>query len=156
MEYRSLGRLSVSAVGLGCNDFGMRIDADESYGQGRSEELHGRALRSRRDDVVIASTWGHTASPTEDERGGDPSCIVPTPTRLRRRRSDASRNTHERGPSLGRRRDRRLTTTHRPRYRDGALYARLACTIDGNCGAGCCSCCARCCSWRLPFVTATC
>ena len=58
MEYRALGALQVSVVGLGCNNFGMRIDADqteavvgaaidvginyfdtaESYGEGRSEE----------------------------------------------------------------------------------------------------------------------
>jgi aryl-alcohol dehydrogenase-like predicted oxidoreductase len=58
MEYRSLGQLSVSVVGLGCNNFGMRIDAEqtarvvhaaidaginyfdtaESYGRGMSEE----------------------------------------------------------------------------------------------------------------------
>lgn len=102
MEYRPLGRLTVSAVGLGCNNFGMRIDADEtqrvvdaaidagityfdtaeSYGNGRSEELLGRALGSRRGDVVVASKWGHTASLTDGERGGDPAQI--------RRRLDAS------------------------------------------------------------------
>ena len=101
MEYRPLGRLTVSAVGLGCNNFGMRIDADEtqrvvdaaldagityfdtaeSYGKGRSEELLGQALGSRRADVVVASKWGHTASLAEGERGGDPEQI--------RRRLDA-------------------------------------------------------------------
>ncbi len=102
MEQRSMGELSVSVVGLGCNNFGMRIDADatqrvvdaaidngityfdtaESYGEGRSEELLGRALGNRRADVVIASKWGHTQSLEAGERGGDPAQI--------RRRLDAS------------------------------------------------------------------
>ena len=30
MEYRPLGRLTVSSVGLGCNNFGMRIDAEQT------------------------------------------------------------------------------------------------------------------------------
>ena len=85
----------MSVVGLGCNNFGMRIDADatqrvvdaaiehgityfdtaESYGDGRSEELLGRALGRRRADVVIASKWGHTQSLGEDERAGEPAQI---------------------------------------------------------------------------------
>jgi len=95
MEMRALGQLSVSVVGLGCNNFGMRIDADrtqlvvdaaidaginyfdtaESYGKGQSEEFLGRALGRRRDQVLIATKWGHTASLTEAERGGEPAQI---------------------------------------------------------------------------------
>ena len=78
MTYRTLGRsgLMVSTVGLGCNNFGMRIDADatrlvvdaaidagitlfdtsDSYGD--SEEFLGAALGSRRDQVVIATKFG--------------------------------------------------------------------------------------------------
>ena len=102
MEHRQIGQLSVSVVGLGCNNFGMRIDADqtrrvvdaaiahgidyfdtaESYGEGRSEELLGEALGTRRSDVVIASKWGHTVSLEDGERGGDPVQI--------RRRLEAS------------------------------------------------------------------
>ncbi len=64
MEYRPLGQLQVSVVGLGCNNFGMRLDAAqtkavvdaaldagityfdtaESYGRGKSEEYLGEAL----------------------------------------------------------------------------------------------------------------
>ena len=78
-------------MGLGCNNFGMRLDGDatarvvdaaidffdtaESYGNGASEELLGRALSGRRDDVVIATKWGHTRSLGESERGGDPRLI---------------------------------------------------------------------------------
>jgi aryl-alcohol dehydrogenase-like predicted oxidoreductase len=80
MEYRQLGRsgLTVSAVGLGCNNFGMRIDAEatdkvvhqsldegitffdtaEMYGGGKSEEFLGAALGARRDEVVIATKFG--------------------------------------------------------------------------------------------------
>ena len=102
VEHRSIGVLEVGVVGLGCNNFGGRIDADqtqavvdaaidagidyfdtaESYGSGASEELLGRALGSRRDDVLIATKWGHTSSLADDERGGDPAQI--------RRRLEAS------------------------------------------------------------------
>jgi aryl-alcohol dehydrogenase-like predicted oxidoreductase len=80
MEYRYLGRsgLQVSVVGIGCNNFGGRIDADRSaavvtkaldlginffdsadvYGRGLSEEYLGRALNGRRHQAVIASKFG--------------------------------------------------------------------------------------------------
>jgi len=80
MTYRPLGQsgLMVSVVGLGCNAFGSRIDADrtqrvvdaaldagitlfdtaDTYGRGESEELLGRALGTRRDDVVVATKFG--------------------------------------------------------------------------------------------------
>jgi len=78
MTYRNLGDsgLRVSTVGLGCNNFGMRIDEDasrlvidaaldagitlfdtsDSYGE--SESIIGRALGARRDDVILASKFG--------------------------------------------------------------------------------------------------
>ena len=79
MEMRSVGSLEVSVAGLGCNNFGMRIDEAASkhvvdaaldagvnhfdtadiYGKGRSEEFLGRALGSRRDDAVITTKVGH-------------------------------------------------------------------------------------------------
>ena len=80
MHYRPLGDsgLMVSAVGLGCNAFGTRIDADQTravvdaaidagitlfdtadaYGDGASEELLGRALGSRRESVLVATKFG--------------------------------------------------------------------------------------------------
>jgi aryl-alcohol dehydrogenase-like predicted oxidoreductase len=81
MEYRNLGRsgLQVSTVGLGCNNFGMRIDmeatqavvdkaidlgvnlfdtADVYGGAGKSEEFLGKALGARRHDVVVATKFG--------------------------------------------------------------------------------------------------
>ena len=78
MEYRKLGSLNVSLVGLGCNNFGWRTDAAgtkavvdaaldagvnffdtaDVYGAGQSEEFLGRALKSRRDKVIIATKLG--------------------------------------------------------------------------------------------------
>ncbi|MBO0829557.1 MAG: aldo/keto reductase [Streptosporangiales bacterium] len=80
MTYRRLGDsgLTVSTVGLGCNAFGARVDADgvrevvdaaydagitffdtaDIYGTGASEELLGAALAGRRDDVVLATKFG--------------------------------------------------------------------------------------------------
>jgi aryl-alcohol dehydrogenase-like predicted oxidoreductase len=78
VEQRKIGSLGVSIVGVGCNNFGMRIDETQTqevinaavnagvnffdtadtYANGRSEELVGRFLRSRRSEVVIASKFG--------------------------------------------------------------------------------------------------
>src|SRR5690625_423585 len=80
MTYRQLGEsgLTVSALGLGCNAFGARVDADtttavvqtaleagvtlfdtsDSYAFGESEKLLGRALGNRRADVVVATKFG--------------------------------------------------------------------------------------------------
>jgi aryl-alcohol dehydrogenase-like predicted oxidoreductase len=79
MEARKLGAdgPELSLVGLGCNNFGMRIGAEEShavvqvaldagithfdtaemYGGGKSEEFLGEALGARRDGVVIATKF---------------------------------------------------------------------------------------------------
>src|SRR5207237_6872492 len=78
MDIRTIGSLRVSTVGLGCNNFGRRIDAAASaavvhavleagitffdtadiYGGGKSEEFLGRALGPRRPEVVVASKFG--------------------------------------------------------------------------------------------------
>lgn len=78
MERRRIGSLEVSAVGLGCNNFGRRIDEPASarvvhaaleaginffdtadiYGGTRSEQFLGRALAGRRDQAVIATKFG--------------------------------------------------------------------------------------------------
>jgi aryl-alcohol dehydrogenase-like predicted oxidoreductase len=76
---RSLGALQVSVVGIGCNNFGRRLDADGTRvvvdtalehginffdtadiygGAGESERLLGRALEGRREQAVIATKWG--------------------------------------------------------------------------------------------------
>jgi len=78
MTYRNLGDsgLRVSKIGIGCNNFGMRIDAaatervvgaalehgitlfDTSDSYGDSEIFLGAALGSRRDETVIATKFG--------------------------------------------------------------------------------------------------
>jgi aryl-alcohol dehydrogenase-like predicted oxidoreductase len=78
MQTRKIGTLEVSLVGLGCNNFGMRIDEPESvrvvhaaidagitlfdtadiYGTTNSEVYLGHALAGRRDSVVIATKFG--------------------------------------------------------------------------------------------------
>jgi aryl-alcohol dehydrogenase-like predicted oxidoreductase len=78
MRFRRLGAsgLAVSVVGLGTNNFGMKLDMDDSRAvlqaaleegitlidtadaYGRSEERLGELLRGRRDDVVIATKFG--------------------------------------------------------------------------------------------------
>jgi aryl-alcohol dehydrogenase-like predicted oxidoreductase len=80
MEYRNLGRsgLQVSAVGLGCNNFGMRCDKEQAAavvhkaleqgvtlfdtadiygGGGRSEGFLGAALDGKRQSVVVATKF---------------------------------------------------------------------------------------------------
>ncbi len=106
MDTRRLGILDVSVVGLGCNNFGMAIDADatravvdaaieagityfdtaEAYGKGQSEVFLGQALQGRRDQVVVATKWGLDVTLKEGERGGDPAmvrrCLDASLTRL--------------------------------------------------------------------------
>lgn len=75
---RRIGSLEVSVIGLGCNNFGGRIDAHQTaqvvsaaldagitffdtadiYGGTRSEKLLGRALGKHRDEVVVATKFG--------------------------------------------------------------------------------------------------
>jgi aryl-alcohol dehydrogenase-like predicted oxidoreductase len=78
MTFRRLGRsgLAVSTVGIGCNNFGLRLGLDESRpvvqaaldagitlfdtadSYGDSEEILGELLEHRRDDVVLATKFG--------------------------------------------------------------------------------------------------
>ena len=87
MDHRSIGSLRVSVVGLGCNNFGMRIDAAATervvhaaldsginffdtadiYGATKSEEFLGRALVGRRDRAIVATKFGMAV---DDQRKG--------------------------------------------------------------------------------------
>ena len=86
MQTRSIGLLTVSAIGLGGNQFGRKIDVDATRsvidaaldagvnfvdtsdryghgplpysGHGRSEEFIGQALAGRRDKVILATKFG--------------------------------------------------------------------------------------------------
>jgi aryl-alcohol dehydrogenase-like predicted oxidoreductase len=93
MEYRKLGSLNVSLVGIGCNNFGWRIDAagtkavvDASldaginffdtadvYGAGQSEEFLGAALKGRREKAIIATKFGIKMG--EGKEGASPAYI---------------------------------------------------------------------------------
>jgi aryl-alcohol dehydrogenase-like predicted oxidoreductase len=87
MDTRKIGPLDVSVIGLGCNNFGWRLDYDRTvavvdaaldagitlldtadiYGSTASEEFLGRALAGRRDRVVLATKFGMKV---DDQRKG--------------------------------------------------------------------------------------
>src|SRR5215213_2210344 len=93
METRRIGSLEVSVVGLGCNNFGRRLDFDatsavvdaaieagitffdtaDTYGDTKSEEYLGRALGRRREDVVLATKFGSRID--EQRRGARPEYV---------------------------------------------------------------------------------
>ena len=92
VKVRRLGNsgLKVSVVGLGCNNFGMRIDQDQTqavvdaaidagitlfdtadvYGGTRSEEFLGKALGTRRHDIILATKFGSPVGQDPKKRGG--------------------------------------------------------------------------------------
>ena len=86
MKRRSLGGLSVSAIGLGCMsmtpiygepsepeaiatihraiELGVDlIDTADAYANGKNEELVGRALKGKRDKVMLATKFGQVRHP---------------------------------------------------------------------------------------------
>jgi aryl-alcohol dehydrogenase-like predicted oxidoreductase len=93
VEKRKIGSLEVSLAGLGCNNFGWRIDAEgtaavvdaalesginffdtaDIYGGGQSEEFLGRALKGRRDRVLIATKFGMKMG--DGKQGGKPAYV---------------------------------------------------------------------------------
>jgi aryl-alcohol dehydrogenase-like predicted oxidoreductase len=116
MRFRRLGDsgLVVSLVGVGCNNFGGRIDAERTrevvhaaldagvnlfdtadiYGSssGRSEELLGSALGSRRADVIVATKFGMDArganGPDRGARGSRRYIMRAVEASLRRLKTD--------------------------------------------------------------------
>lgn len=98
MKVRRLGNsgLKVSVVGLGCNNFGMRIDAADTqkvvdaaidagitlfdtadiYGGTKSEEFLGKALGKRRHDIVLATKFGMPVGQDPRKRGGSRRWIM--------------------------------------------------------------------------------
>jgi len=93
MEKRRIGSLEVSAVGLGCNNFGRRLDEPgtqsvvesaldmgidffdtaDTYGGTDSEVFLGRALGTRRRDVIVATKFGWEID--EARRGAHPEYV---------------------------------------------------------------------------------
>jgi aryl-alcohol dehydrogenase-like predicted oxidoreductase len=110
MEYRQLGKsdLRISVVGLGCNNFGMRIDEEASrpvidaaleaginffdtadmYGNGKSEEFIGRILGPRRNSVLIATKFGAMGRMQQKPWGGRAAVLQYAEDSLRRLRTD--------------------------------------------------------------------
>lgn len=99
MELRfDLDGTPVTRLGLGCSNFGKRIDADTSadivraaldagvnffdvadvYGGGTAESLLARGLRGRRSEAVVATKFGHATKEARapSERGGHPDNVV--------------------------------------------------------------------------------
>jgi aryl-alcohol dehydrogenase-like predicted oxidoreductase len=93
MRTRKIGSLEVTVVGLGCNNFGGRLDYERSeavvhealdagvtffdtadiYGGTRSEEFLGRALGARRAEVVVATKFGMQVD--ENRKGAKPDYV---------------------------------------------------------------------------------
>ena len=111
MRTRRLGSsdLEVTVVGLGCNNFGGRIDevasravidaaldagvtffdtADVYGNRGGSEEIIGRALAGRRDQVVLATKFGSDMGEGEAARGARPYIRKALEASLRRLQTD--------------------------------------------------------------------
>ena len=103
MKTRTLGRngLQVSALGLGCMgmsefygdtdeqasiatihravELGVTfLDTADMYGIGRNEELVGRAIKNRRDGLVIATKFGNVRGPNGEFKGinGQPDYVI--------------------------------------------------------------------------------
>lgn len=98
MDVRRLGDsgLKVSAVGLGCNNFGMRIEQAETdavvgaaldagitlfdtadiYGGARSEVMLGQALGARRHEIVLATKFAMPVGPGHEQRGGSRRYVI--------------------------------------------------------------------------------
>ena len=93
METRRIGALEVSVVGLGCNNFGGRLDAAATarvvhaaldaginfldtadvYGGTLSEEYMGQALKDRRHQAVLATKFGMKVD--EQHQGAKPDYV---------------------------------------------------------------------------------
>ncbi len=98
MEYRQLGKsgLRVSVIGLGGNTFGRyadeqqtaaivrqalasgvnMIDTADTYGNGVSEELLGKAIRGHRDELVIATKVGMHMGDGPNEHGSSRRRVI--------------------------------------------------------------------------------
>ena len=112
MEYRNLGRsgLRVSTVGLGCNNFGMKLDeagtkavldaafdagitlfdtADMYGGRGGSETHMGAVMGERRKEIVLATKFGWEMDDAGKKGGGSRKWIMEAvEDSLRRLRTD--------------------------------------------------------------------
>jgi aryl-alcohol dehydrogenase-like predicted oxidoreductase len=111
MQHRPLGRsgLQVSLVGLGCNNFGGRIDlaqtrnvidkaialgitffdtADVYGGGGKSEEFIGATLGDRRKEIVLATKFGKMSDAVAGTRGTRAYIVRTVEASLKRLKTD--------------------------------------------------------------------
>jgi aryl-alcohol dehydrogenase-like predicted oxidoreductase len=110
MDTRPLGGsgLQTSVIGLGCNNFGRRVDLDgtrvvvdealeqgitffdtaNTYGRGQSEEYLGEVLQGRRDQVVLATKFGMDMGDGKGPRGSRDYIRQAIEASLRRLRTD--------------------------------------------------------------------
>jgi aryl-alcohol dehydrogenase-like predicted oxidoreductase len=100
--------LDVSVVGLGCNNFGRRIDLEatravvdaaldegvtffdtaNTYGRGQSEEFLGEILEGRRDQVTLATKFGMDMGDGKGPRGSRDYILQAIEASLRRLRTE--------------------------------------------------------------------
>jgi aryl-alcohol dehydrogenase-like predicted oxidoreductase len=95
VRYDHIGRLEVSVVGVGCNNFGRALDQEgtrlvvdaaleagityfdtaSNYGNGQSERFLGAALGSRRDEAVVATKFGMPVPGVDGSGGARPDYV---------------------------------------------------------------------------------
>lgn len=98
----------VTVVGLGCNNFGRRLDLDgtravideaiaqgitffdtaDIYGRGQSEEFLGEVLNGRRDDIILATKFGMDMGDGKGPRGSRGYILDAIDASLKRLRTD--------------------------------------------------------------------
>lgn len=96
--HTELDGVRISRIGLGCSNFGKRIDSGRArevvaaaldagvnffdvadvYGGGTAESILGEALRGRRDEAIVATKFGHATKESVDpsRRGGHPENVI--------------------------------------------------------------------------------
>ncbi len=146
VSFRQLGSsgLNVSVVGVGCNNFGFRIDEDATNAvvaaaldaglnlfdtaasYGASEERLGKALGARRAEVVIATKWPSPFETTKHEPGSRHHIIEACEGSLRRLGTDYIDLYQMHRPDPLTPIDETLARARRPRaVREGALHRQL-------------------------------
>jgi aryl-alcohol dehydrogenase-like predicted oxidoreductase len=95
LDKRKIGDLEITIIGIGCNNFGSRLDSASTdavvhvamevginffdtadvYGDGVSEEYLAKALGSRREEVIIATKFGAQLGEDPSQSGASPRWI---------------------------------------------------------------------------------
>lgn len=95
MRFANLGSLEISAIGIGCNNFGRALDqagstavveaalaeginffdTADNYGEGDSQAYLGSALGNRRNEAIIATKFGMPVPGLPDSGGARPEYV---------------------------------------------------------------------------------